>query len=264
MKRLLSLCALVLLSACMYAQNYTQVSDISYRKARDKYSQESCRLDVYYPEDLTGCPVVVWLHGGGLTSGEKSVPEQLKNQGVVVVAVNYRLMPKVTINACIDDAAAAVAWVFQEAENYGGSTEKIFVSGHSDGGYLAAMIGLDKTWLEAYDVDADQIRALVPLSGQAISHYAYRAMNGIGELQPTIDEYAPLYHVRADAPPLVLVTGDRELELYGRYEENAYLWRMMKLCGHEQTSLHELEGLDHGGMLGPGLDILLKYIKEQQ
>lgn len=56
-------------------------------------------------------------------------------------------------------------------------------------------------------------------------------MNGIDNLQPTVDEFAPLFHVRKDAPPLVLITGDRELELFGRYEENAYMWRMMKLSG---------------------------------
>jgi hypothetical protein len=50
--------------------------------------------------------------------------------------------------------------------------------------------------------------------------------------------------VREDAPPLLIVTGDRELELLGRYEENAYLWRMMNVVGHKYTKLHELKGSD--------------------
>ena len=79
-------------------------------------------------------------------------------------------------------------------------------------------------------------------------------------MQPTVDEYAPLYHVRKDAPPMLLITGDREMELFGRYEENAYLWRMMKLAGHQRTRLYELDGFDHGGMAQPAFPLLLKEV----
>ena len=74
-----------------------------------------------------------------------------------------------------------------------------------------------------------------------------------------IDEYAPLYHVRADAPPLLLITGDRELEMLGRYDENAYMARMMKIAGHTQTRLYELEGYDHG-MTEPAFPLLVKEV----
>lgn len=207
--------------------------------------RERCKLDVYYPENKTGCPVVVWFHGGGLTQGNKSIPGRLKKNGMVVIAVNYRLLPKVAISECLDDAAASVAWAFREVEKYGGDKNKIFISGHSAGGYLTAMVGLDKRWLKKYDIDADSIAGLIPFSGQVISHFSYRKMNGIDNLQPTVDEFAPLFHVRKDAPPLVLITGDRELELFGRYEENAYMWRMMKLVGHKETFLYEIGGHGH-------------------
>ena len=60
---------------------------------------------------------------------------------------------------------------------------------------------------------------------------------------------------------MLLITGDRELELFGRYEENAYMQRMMKLAGHQQTTLYELQGFDHGGMAEPAFPLLLKEIK---
>lgn len=135
-----------------------------------------------------------------------------------------------------------------------------FVSGHSAGGYLGMMITLDKHYLVKYNIDANRIAALIQFSGQAITHFTIRKERGIEETQPTIDEYAPLYFVRADAPPMLLITGDRELELYGRYEENAYLWRMMKLVGHKRTTLYELQGFDHGGMPEPAFPLLLKEI----
>ena len=76
-----------------------------------------------------------------MTSGNKSIPTKLKKSGMIVIAVNYRLLPKVTISECLGDAAAAIAWTFKEVEKYGGNKKKIFVSGHSAGGYLTAMIG---------------------------------------------------------------------------------------------------------------------------
>lgn len=60
---------------------------------------------------------------------------------------------------------------------------------------------------------------------------------------------------------MLLITGDRELELFGRCEENAYMQRMMKLAGHQQTTLYELQGFDHGGMAEPAFPLLLKEIK---
>jgi acetyl esterase/lipase len=219
-------------------------------------------IAVYFPENLDSFTTVVWFHGGGLTGGEKHIPERLKNKKVAIVAVNYRLSPKVTSPAYIDDAAAAVAWTFKNIGKYGGDPKKIVVSGHSAGGYLASMIGLDKHYLSAYGIDANSIQKMVPFSGQMITHFNIRKERGIPEKQPLVDEFAPQFHVRADAPPLYLITGDRELEMLGRYEENAYMWRMMQISGHKQTTLYELDGFDHGGMAEPAFDLLLKILKK--
>ena len=240
----------------------TIVNDIQYKTNQDTYVNKRCKLDIYYDKKQKDCPVVIWFHGGGLTSGSKEIPSQLKNQGYTVVAVNYRLLPEVTIDQCLDDCAAAVAWVFQNITKYNGNPEKIFITGHSAGGYITAMLGLDKEWLARYNVDANRIAGLIPFSGQMISHFAYRKMNGIDNLQPTIDKYAPLFHVRKDAAPLVLITGDRNIELFGRYEENAYMWRMMNLVGRPDTQLYELGGHGHGNMCTPAFHILIQTINK--
>src|SRR5690606_29667533 len=74
-----------------------------------------------------------------------------------------------------------------------------------------------------------------------------------------IDSLAPLFWVRADAPPMTLITGDRELEMLGRYEENAYLARMLRIVGHKEVRLYEIDGYDHGVTL-PAYPILLKQV----
>ena len=245
-------------------KEYVTVTNIHYYpdavNRQDAYINERCVLDIYYPKGAKDYATIVWFHGGGITGGNKELPKELMNKGYAIVGVNYRLSPKVTAPAYIEDAAAAVAWTFEHIGNYGGSSKLIFVSGHSAGGYLGMMITLDKKYLSKYNIDANKIAGLIPFSGQAITHYTVRKERGIKDTQPVIDEYAPLYFVRADAPPMLLITGDRELELLGRYEENAYLNRMMKLAGHTRTKLYEMQGYDHGGMPQPAWPLLLKEV----
>ncbi len=261
-------CCLAPLASAQQAQpevhHYRTETNILYRVEGDitGYMRDRCRLDVYYPAGATGFTAVVWFHGGGLTSGERFVPEGLKEKGIAVVAAGYRLSPRAKSPAYIEDAAAAVAWTFRHIAEYGGATNRIFVSGHSAGGYLTSMVGLDKRWLRACGLDADRIAGLVPLSGQAITHFTIRSERGIDAKQPIVDDMAPLYHVRKDAPPLLLITGDRDLELLGRYEENAYLWRMMKLVGHTRTQLFELGGFNHGQMPEPAYPLLLRFVRQ--
>jgi len=249
-------------------QKYSFKENISYRtedeEKQNEYIAERCKLDIYYPADKKTFTTVVWFHGGGITSGNKHIPEKLMKQGIAVVAVNYRLSPKAKCPAYIEDAAAAVAWTFKNIEKYGGNPKKIVVSGHSAGGYLASMIGLDKKWLAKYNIDANEIAMLVPFSGHCITHMTIRKERGISDKQPIVDEFAPLFHVRADAPPLILISGDRELEMLGRYEENAYMMRMMKVAGHTKTKLYELDSFNHGGMASPAYEILLEEIKTLQ
>ena len=266
MKNWLTFLLLFTLLSGLTAQdkNYLTKSNIPYYPAKvndsNAYIKERCMLDIYYPTQVKNFATIVWFHGGGLTGGEKEIPEALKEKGLCIIGVNYRLYPKIKAPVYIDDAAAAVAWAFNNITELGGDTSLIFLSGHSAGGYLALMVGMDKHYLAAYNIDANRIAGLIPFSGHTITHFTVRQERGIDGKQPIIDEMAPLYHVRADAPPLLLITGDRELELLGRYEENAYMMRMMKVAGHLDTRIMELDGYDHG-MVVPALPLLLSEVK---
>ena len=123
------------------------------------------------------------------------------------------------------------------------------------------LIGLDKHYLQKYGIDADSIAGLFPFSGQVITHYNIRKQQGIGPLQATIDKYAPLTHIRKDCPPIIIISADRELELYGRYEEQAYFWRMLKLVGHPDVTLYEMQGFNHGDMPHPAYHVMKEHIK---
>ena len=114
-------------------------------------------------------PVVVWFHGGGLTGGKREIPEALLKEGLIVVGVEYRLSPKVTIPEIIDDATLAVSWTFDHISQYGGSTQKIYLSGHSAGGYLIDLVGLNKSLLKKYGNKS--LRTLKPGVAWECHHY---------------------------------------------------------------------------------------------
>jgi acetyl esterase/lipase len=198
---------------------------------------------------------------GGLTKGEKKIPKALMNKGFAVVGVEYRLSPKVSAPSYIEDAAAAVSWVFKNIEKYGGNKKLIFISGHSAGAYLGTIITMDKSYLAKYNIDPMEIAGLISFSGQVITHFTIRKEQGIKSTQPSIDKYAPINFVRADTPPILLITGDREMELLGRYEENAYFLRMMKLNNNKNSRLFELQGFDHSGMAEPAFPLLINEVE---
>lgn len=241
------------------AQNYALRQDIPYTEN----PSDRQTLDLYYPTDAQGFSTVVWFHGGGLRAGSKHVPELFKEQGFAVAAANYRLFPEAKSPEYIEDAASAVAWTFRHISVYGGDPKSIFVAGHSAGGYLTSMIGFDASYLAAHGVETEQIAGLFPFSGHTITHFTPREELGIPQERPIIDSLAPLYHTRADAPPVVLITGDRELEMLGRYEENAYFWRMLRVVGHPKAELIELEGFNHGEMVDPACLIVIKRLKNR-
>ena len=254
----------ILSPTVLSAADYQFERNLTYRPDAEESLQKACQVDIAYLPNQTNAPVIVWFHGGGLTGGKRELPKELRAEGIITVGVEYRLSPEVEIDEILDDAAASVAWTFKNISRYGGSPEKIYLAGHSAGGYLVSLITLDKSRLAKYDIDANQLAGVIPYSGHAITHFNTRHRMGMPPWQAIIDKTAPIYHVRPDAPPILIISEDREKELYGRYEESAFFWRMLKLCGHPQVTLYELDGFDHGSMCKPAHELALRFIREQE
>lgn len=228
------------------------VTDIAYKSGDGltAYEAERCKLDLYLPEGEKDFATLLWFHGGGMTEGSKSdrmtvgIAKWFARHGVAVALANYRLSPNATYPSYLDDAAASFAWLHANIGARGGDAKRIFVSGHSAGGYLTAMIGLEGRYLGRYGLGPDVIAGLIPVSGQMITHSTVRTERGIERTRPIIDEAAPLYHVRADVPPTVCICGSEDLP--ARAEENRLFVAAMKAVGHETVEYLEVEGRDHG------------------
>ena len=221
-----------------------------------------CRLDLSCPEKSPGFATVIWFHGGGLTAGQRAFPA-LKADRYALVAAGYRLAPAAQCPDYIADAAAAVAWVLRHIAREGGDPTRVFVSGHSAGAYLAAMVGMDPRWLAPYGFSPKNLAGIIPVSGQMTSHFLVRRQRGDTGLQyrPLIDEFAPLYHCAPDLPPICLIVGDPAIEWKARVEENAFLAASLRAVGHPRVEFYQLGGLDHGAVGEAAMPVARAFIK---
>ena len=114
---------------------------ISGQDARSKI-----RLRIFTPKSTAGpTPVLIWLHGGGYVIGkpemdDRRCTEYVRQAGIGVVSVDYRLAPKHPFPAALDDCCAALKWVADHAERLGVDSNRIAIGGESAGGGLAAAL----------------------------------------------------------------------------------------------------------------------------
>lgn len=247
--------------------DYTQIKSIHYYSDSitnsDSYIKECCVLDIYHPLKTKDFATIVWFHGGGLTGGEKEIPPQLENTGIAVVTVNYRLSPRVSAPAYIEDAAAAYAWVVNHIQEYGGDPSKVFIGGHSAGAYLSLMVGLDGRWLQKYNLNSQAIPGILSLSGQVITHFTIRKERLLPETRIIVDDLAPLYYVEPNTPPLFLFVGDRNYELMDRFEETMFFYKRLIACGNKRVEFIEFTNKNHNTMAQAAMPQVIKFIKDR-
>lgn len=227
---------------------------------------EKLMLDVYSNPHEGLWPVAVMIHGGSWHAGDKSssnkvyVCKVLAAKGYVVFNINYRLVPEVRIKKEAEDAMAAVIWVKQNAERFGGDPERVGVIGGSAGGLLAALVGWasDDPWFVptgVTDASADSDVKVCALYYPVIDFERTLAdVAGGGSMlagpllvgssyQRKIKHISPKYHVDATVPPTIFLTGDADsLKLYPQSVEYS---RLLKSLGVD-SKLYTAPGKDHG------------------
>lgn len=226
--------------------------------------REHQRIYLHIPATGTDFPATVWFHGGGLTGGGREVPDVLFDGRMAVIEARYRLSPDFPAPAALSDAAAAVARVLKDAKQYGINPAQVYVGGMSAGAYLAAMVGMDGSYLAAHGFDHRKLAGLLLISGQMTTHFQLKIDLHYPQtqFQPVIDRYAPLYHLSPELPPVLLVTGESGLDMPGRPEENALMAASLAALGHRMVRCFHLKGCDHGGAFDHCEPSIAAFLKE--
>lgn len=167
------------LASTAFAADYRIHRDLPYVEPKEQRHL----LDVYNSPEFKNAPIVVWIHGGGWQAGDKSdvaaKPWAFVDRGFVFVAINYRFIPHVTMKQIAQDVAKAIRWTHDHARQYGGDPATMFLSGHSAGASLTALVCSDDRYLKAEGLPLSILQGCVPVDGDA-----YDVPMQIGTVEP--------------------------------------------------------------------------------
>ena len=188
---------------------------------------EPQKLDVFVPKKIKkgeDLPVLIFVHGGNWNEGRRGLYKwfggRLSRKGMMAVIIDYPLSPAARYEDMAQSTANAVAWVRKHAAGYGANENRIFVSGHSAGGHLSALVALDGRYLKAAGVDSSVIKGAVMIDAAGLDMYTYlKDENGLVE-EPTYaqtfttspEEWkkaSPIFYIRPAQLPLLIFQGER-------------------------------------------------------
>ena len=181
-------------------------------------------LDIF-PTRHPDAPILVFIHGGYwkmLSNKEFSfVAKGPVNAGVTVVVINYELCPKVTIDEIVRQNRAAISWIYRNAKSFGGNPEKIYVSGHSAGAHLTAML-MNTEWQKDYGLPNNIIKGGCVISGLFdLMPFPYTWLQP--SLQLTWGEVlrnSPIRHIPEEAGFLIVTYGEEETSEFHRQSQD--------------------------------------------
>ena len=234
----------------------------------DKYRH---RLDLYLPKGQRDVPVMVFVHGGGFTVGIKDqyafVGEVLAAHGIATAVINYRLSPKTSYPGHVQDVARAFAYVRAHAAEFG-KPDRIFVSGHSAGATLVAMLAADPAYLKEVGESMDHIAGVIPISGSFVQSGRSSMFQGAVPADPDVIRTASaINHVAGPHPPFLILYGDKDAPRTGQDAEQ--MAQALKAAGNA-ADVHEIADHAHMDMItgimspsDPGLKYILEVVRGQ-
>lgn len=192
------------------------------------YGSDSLQaLDLWVPEGTRKAPLVLFVHGGGWKRGSKdnagsrALPGHLLAQGYAYASIDYRLVPRNTVEEQASDVAAALAYLLKRADTLGIDRSRVVLTGHSAGAHLVALVGTDERYLRAAGLSFADIDGVMPNDGAAYDVPTQMAQAGrfmgktyeqaFGTDPARQQALSPTFHAAApNAPAFLLIHVQRE------------------------------------------------------
>jgi len=245
-------CILLLLGNTAFSQSTTsndikEINDLLYLDADLVENDSLQRLNLLLPTQLDSFPLLVWIGGGAWSyvnrNMETGIAKRFAEEGIAVASVGHRLSSAVwkdsTLNEGIqhpkhiEDVAAAFAWLYEHASDYGYDTTKIFLGGFSSGAHLAALLSMDEQYLAKWNLSVDKIKGVIPIGGTYdVSNYHEVFLNGsrsaladshvkavFGNTEADFEAASPTTYVEEMSVPMLLISENNTFK-YARIFEN--------------------------------------------
>lgn len=186
--------------ALLLAAGVAGVAEAAPRKEQAYGKERLQRLDVYPQKSLSGAPVLLYVHGGAWTRGDKdavnALPSYAERNGFLLISTGYRLTPEVDAGGQAEDVASAIAWVKENAASYGGDPQRITLVGHSAGAHLVALVAIDPGYLAKHNLAPKDLAGVICLDGAG-----YNAAQEMKWFDKRGGPVAPMFHKAFDKNP---------------------------------------------------------------
>ncbi len=232
--------------------------NIPYTKPASPKTSRRQSLDLYLPVGTSSKPpLLIFVHGGFWVLSDDeyrigpSIAEVLSTRNIAVALIRYRLAPDYPHPNQAQDVAAGVAHLIRNADKYGYDKKRIFLSGHSAGGHLSALIALDPSYLEKHRMSPESLAGVITISG------IYNLLNKTGVIEDekkalahafknhpaTLKAASPLTHVRAKAPPFLILTASSDTA--GFLVDARKFATALRGAGHQNVEQYIMAEEDH-------------------
>ena len=197
--------------------------DIPYLPLDNSTNKPAQTLNVFAPKKTTDLKdVLVFVYGGSWNSGKKELYSFFGNRwarkDVVTVIVDYPKSPKAGYDEMAIDVAKAVKWVKENIKSYGGNPDKIFISGHSAGGHLAALVAIKKDYFTRVGI-ANPLKGIILIDAAGLDMYGYLKsenfepgnsyLNTFSNDPKVWKEASPMYFLHNNVPPMLIYRGSK-------------------------------------------------------
>ncbi|MEO6301829.1 MAG: alpha/beta hydrolase [Bacteroidia bacterium] len=213
---LLPLFLVIFLFPCCSFKRVSKTKDVVYSPSKNLL------LDVYAPRKIKEPKkILVYLYGGNWRSGKKELykffGKGMARKGLICVVLNYRLNPTL-IEDMAGDVAEAVKWAKENAASFKGDTNNIYISGHSAGGHLAAMVATDNSYFEKLNM-RNPIQGVILIDAFGLDMYKYLTVSN--SPKDTIytkvfsnnpaqwKKLSPINYLSKQTPPFLVLTGGK-------------------------------------------------------
>lgn len=179
------------------------------------------KMDIYLPPHPTNAAVLLMVHGGAWTTGDKATARMVTNKaahwvpkGIILISTNYRLLPAADPLEQANDIGKALAFAQAQAKSWGGDASRFVLMGHSAGAHLVTLLAADPTiafrqgakpWLGTISLDNATLDVV-----QTMRAKHYRLYDAAFGREPNYWEKAsPIHRLNGTPQPLLLVCSTR-------------------------------------------------------
>ncbi|WKV11378.1 alpha/beta hydrolase [Marivirga harenae] len=203
----------------------TKSKDINYMEEGLNQNLPEKQLNIFSPKKAAEAKAVfIFVHGGSWNSGKKDLYDffgkRLARKGIVAVNIDYPLSPEYIISDMTIAVAKSVKWVKENIEDYGGDPNQIYISGHSAGGHLAALISVKDDYFQELEIE-NPIKGAILIDAAGLDMYGFLKKKnypaGTSYLKTFTNdseiwkEYSPIYYVDENDPRLLIMMGENTL-----------------------------------------------------